>query len=83
MATWRTLLEKAFAKTGDTHLVTTMTDAELDAPVSTNYGISRGCPFTAWGETYVYFPVVYDGAEWVGYAPRRPCDVKTKHQGGQ
>ena len=81
--TWRSLLAKAFLKTGDTHLISTMTDAELDKPLSPGYGISRGCPFTAWGETHVYFPVVYDGMEWVGYVPRNPCDTKTRHQGGE
>lgn len=81
--TWRTCLKAAFAKTGDTTLTSTMTDAELDAPLSPGYGISCGCSFTAWGETHVYFPVVYDGNEWVGYAPRNPCDKKTRHQGGQ
>jgi hypothetical protein len=27
--------------------------------------------------------VVYDGAEWVGYAPRNVCNIKTSHWGGE
>ena len=31
---------------------------------------------------WVYFPICYDGAEWVGHAPRNPCDIAMEHQGG-
>lgn len=61
---------------------TTLTDDELSAEFNTGYGNQKGEPFTAWGEKFVYFPVCYDGAEWVGSAPRNPCEVKTYHQGG-
>ena len=46
------------------------------------YGAEEGVAFTAWSENYVYFPINYDGAEWVGHAPRNPCDIKMEHQGG-
>jgi hypothetical protein len=84
-ATWRTELLKAFARSGDPpeSMQTTLSEAELDLRISKTYGGSRGLPFTAWGERYVYFPVVYDGLEWVGYAPRNPCDEKTDHMGSE
>jgi hypothetical protein len=44
---------------------------------------TKGAPFTAWGERWVYFPLVYDGEEWVGHAPRNPCDIAMDHQGRQ
>ena len=47
------------------------------------FGGADGKPFTLWTKTRVYFPVVYDGAEWVGSAPRNPCDEATRHQGGE
>jgi len=63
-------------------LITTLTDEELHEQFPAGFGGTYGRPFTAWGKKYVYFPVVYDGSEWVGYAPRNPCCEKTKHQGG-
>ena len=40
-------------------------------------------PFTAWTETRVFFPIVYDGSEWCGSAPRHPCNEAMEHQGGE
>jgi len=82
--TWKIELEKAFKETGDDFgkMQSTMTEKELNENFSSGYGGSEGCAFTAWGEKFVYFPVVYDGAEWVGYAPRNSCDIKTSHWGG-
>ena len=47
------------------------------------YGSSEGEPFTLWTKDRVYFPGVYDGAEWVSSVPRNPCDEATSHIGGQ
>ena len=41
----------------------------------------EGVPFTVWTLRRVYFPVVYDGRESVGSAPRFPCDEPTDHVG--
>lgn len=46
------------------------------------FGGAEGYPFTAWGERYVYFPVCYDGAESIGFAPRNPEMLASEHQGG-
>lgn len=54
---------------------------DIDTPFDPNWGEHNGAAFTAWTEHRVYFPVVYDGAEWAGSAPRNPCDEATGHQG--
>lgn len=79
MANWKKLLGKDF----DDILECTLTDEELLVEFDNGYGGAEGMPFTAWSEDYVYFPVVYDGAEWVGRVPRNPCDKVTYHHGGE
>lgn len=81
MSTWRELINEAL--NGDELISSTLTDNEMDVEFSSGYGSSAGKPFTAWSETRVYFPVVYDGAEWVGSAPRNPCDEACTHSGGE
>jgi len=52
------------------------------------YGGTSGTPFVAFTENFVLFPIEYDGAEWVGWAPRNPVDSEgnkaepREHQGG-
>lgn len=85
MANWKEMLFEAFNETGDDFkkMKTTLTKKELVIEFDDVFGGVRGAHFTSWGEKYVYFPVVYDGAEWVGYAPRNPCNIKTGHWGGE
>jgi hypothetical protein len=85
MANWKEMLIEVFKETGDDFekMETTLTNEELVREFDDGYGISSGTHFTSWGEKYVYFPVVYDGSEWVGYAPRNVCDIKTAHWGGE
>jgi hypothetical protein len=81
MGNWKKMLEDA---AGDDKIIAyTLSDKELVREFNTGYGLHEGAPFTAWGEKYVYFPVVYDGAESVGKAPRNPCDEATAHVGGE
>lgn len=98
MATWRELIAREMATHGDAwdhpHRVALPPQpdpdewgdrefvSDLDAEFDHGYGGINGCPFTVWTEDWVYFPVVYDGAESVGSAPRNPCDVATEHVGG-
>ena len=63
-------------------LNTTLSDEEMAREFEGGYGRVEGVPFTAWTENFVYFPLSYDGCEWVGSAPRNPNGVKLKHQGG-
>lgn len=95
---WRTILEKYMKEKDESfkdiiHSVFVvednwkeeqlkMTDAELDREFDDGYGGAEGCSFTIWTETRVYFPVVYDGSEWISSVPRNPCDEATSHVGG-
>ena len=67
--TWKKKIEAEF-QDGDNwgNVVHTMTEEELNKVFNDGYGGSQGCGFTVWSDNYVYFPVVYDGAEWVGYS---------------
>lgn len=84
MGTWNEMLKQEFALRKDdfNKMVTTLSGKELNKVFDTGFGGEEGKPFTAWGEKYVYFPICYDGAEWVGSAPRNICDEKTQHLGG-
>ncbi len=37
-------------------------------------------PFRAWSEKYVYFPIEYDGDNWLGSVLRNPCNKAFFHQ---
>jgi hypothetical protein len=83
--TWRKLIDKAFEDHQDNWENVegcTLTEQELDKRFDDGFGGIDGEPFTLWTKDFVYFPVVYDGSEWVGYAPRNPNKMKTPHQGG-
>ena len=60
----------------------TLSDEDMGVQFDAGQGKHKGARFTAWTETRGYFPVDCDGAEWVGSAPRDPCEQPTKHQGG-
>jgi len=79
---WRKELEKTLGRHKDTLVEWTLSEDEFDREFDPSYGGYEGVAFTAWGKKNVYFPLVYDGAEWIGYAPRNPCDTKMEHQGG-
>ena len=84
--TWRELLERRMQGNGETladliHI--TIPAEELDRRFDRNYGRPYGSPFTVWSRHFVYFPLEYDGYESVGCAPRDPCDISCKHQGGE
>lgn len=85
MATWKALLQEAMKDRDETLAdleSITLTDAELAKEFDDGYGASEGEPFTAWTAKTVYFPVVYDGAEWVGGVSRHPDGKPTYHMGG-
>ena len=85
MATWRELIADEMKSHGETlsDLIScTLSDEGLDRGFHAGYGGEQGSPFTAWSETWVYFPICYDGSEWCGSAPRNPCDKAMCHQGG-
>ena len=53
----------------------------LHTPFYAGFGGSSGAHFTLWTSGRVYFPVVYDGAEWVGSVSRTPDGLPTEHFG--
>lgn len=84
MTTWKELIQDALRETGERfeQLTSTLTSNQWYDEFDAGHGRPEGIPFTAWGPKYVYFPVVWDGKEWVGYAPRWVSDRPTQHQGG-
>jgi len=80
LTSWKELIEEALI--GDTLIYCTLSEDELNVKFNDSFGGEEGAPFTAWSEEYVYFPICYDRSEWVGRAPRNPCDIRLNHQGG-
>ena len=83
---WRNMLTRAMRERGeslDCVESSTMSEADMDVMFDSGYGGSEGCAFTVWTEHSVYFPVVYDGAEWVEGVSRHPDGKPTAHVGGQ
>jgi hypothetical protein len=84
LTTWSKEIARAVARVKDDSLIVfcTLSQAELEVYFDHGYGCPYGEPFTLWTEKRVYFPVQYDGSEWVESVPRYPCDEKTTHVGG-
>ena len=61
---------------------TTLTEETIQVMFDSEYGGTEGCAFTLWTANRVYFPVCYDGAEWVNSVPRNPCEEASNHCGG-
>lgn len=85
VTTWRKELDAAMQGADDPGpvLAVAPSDAVLDIPFDGGYGGSEGQPMLAWTEARVYFPVVYDGAESIGSAPRNPVPDGQGHVGGE
>ena len=82
---WREMLAEAMEDNGDTGPVVLAPDdaAVWDRQFDSGYGGSQGEQVLAWTKERVYFPVVYDGAEWLGSAPRNPRSEGQEHVGGE
>jgi len=84
MANWKLLLEQALTtrcETFDDIVECTLSESELLKEFDDGYGVEEGEPFTVWTSDTVYFPVCYDGSEWVGSVSRNPDGKPTHHQG--
>lgn len=57
-------------------------ETAFDIEFCPGYGSEEGPPVLAWTAEYVYFPASYDGAEWMGRAPRNPRPLGQHHVGG-
>ncbi len=86
MTTWRKLIEQELSKNKESWkdvLTTSPKDHKwLDYYFDDDFGSIEGEPFTIWTKNKVYFPVCYDGSEWVGSVSRNPDDKPTDHIGG-
>lgn len=85
MANWKHLIEARLEGHGESWkdvIANTLSQEEMLEEFDDGYGGTEGRSFTLWTAKRVYFPICYDGAEWVGSAPRNPCDEKCEHQGG-
>ncbi len=83
MTTWRKLITRAMSpdESWDDVVSCTLSDEQLDIEFDNDFGITEGIPFTLWTKKRVYFPVGYDGLEWVGYVSRKPDGKPTSHIG--
>jgi hypothetical protein len=84
MTCWKKLLGDELDIWGETLedvVSSTMSEEEMLVEFNAGYGRTHGIPFTVWTANRVYFPVCYDGAEWVSSASRNPDGVATNHIG--
>jgi hypothetical protein len=82
--TWRKEIAVEMSNHDDelTNYTCTLSEPEMDIEFDQGFGLVEGLEFTLWTATRVYFPVVYDGAEWCGSVSRDPNTISTSHQGG-
>jgi len=83
--TWRQELDEARKEAGDDSEIVAVAprEANLDVTFNEGFGGSEGPHLLVWTHERVYFPVVYDGAEWLGSAPRNPQADGQRHVGGE
>jgi hypothetical protein len=84
ITTWEQELQAEMRKRNDPGPVLFRAPNENDFNVTfcPGYGAEEGMPVLAWTEQRVYFPICYDGAEWMGSAPRNYQFEGQEHQGG-
>lgn len=83
---WKELIQEEMKERNETFAdleSCTLSDGQLTTQFDSDISAGiEGVPFTAWTAKTVYFPVRYDGAEWVGSVSRHPDGQATEHQGG-
>ena len=82
---WHRELAEEMREQGDAGpvLAYAPTEAAFDVEFDGGYGLATGPHVLAWTDARVYFPVVYDGAEWMGSAPRNPQAEGQGHVGSE
>lgn len=86
VTTWRELIAEEMADHKETWgdiLIVQFLWGDADTEFHSGFGTSEGSPFTLWTKKRAYFPVVYDGCEWVASVSRDPDSEATHHVGGQ
>ena len=85
MSNWKEMLTDVMQERGETLAdieSNTLSDDEMVKEFYAGYGGIEGAPFTVWTANTVYFPICYDGSEWVGSVSRNPDGRPTGHFGG-
>lgn len=84
MSTWHKMIttEMKYHKDSWSNVESSVINGSFETEFDSDYGCTEGPPFTVWTAKRVYFPVCYDGAEWVGSVNRYPDGKVTEHQGG-
>lgn len=84
MKNWKTMIDEALEENGEGWgdvQENTMSESDMEKEFDDGFGGIEGCAFTVWTKRGVYFPVCYEGAEWVGRVSRNPDGKPTKHIG--
>jgi hypothetical protein len=84
MTTWKEQILREMKIVGETFqdvVSCTLPDKLLLKEFDRSFGRQEGLAFTLWTSNRVYFPVVYDGAEWVRSVSRNPDGKPTEHVG--
>ena len=82
---WKELISyemKLYEDSWDNLESSTISQNQLMVKFDDDYGWPEGIPFCIWTKTRVYFPVVYDGAEWCSSVSRDPDGNPKNHVGG-
>lgn len=59
-------------------------DRRLNQGFDSGYGVAKGAKFSLYTTHRVYFPVIYDGLEWVGSIALDPSEgTAVEHFGGE
>lgn len=85
MTSWRKLIIEAMERYNESWqdvVSHTFRDDSLIREFDDGFGGTEGVPFTVWTRNRVYFPVCYDGSEWVESVSRNPDGNPTYHLGG-
>lgn len=85
LTNWKEMIEfemKGHQETFEDVVECTLSEEQLIKNFDCGYGGTEGEPFTAWTTNRVYFPICYDGAEWVESVSRNPDGKPTHHFGG-
>ena len=84
MTNWHKMISQVLENNGeswDDVESNTMSEEDMLEEFNDEYGSVNGCPFTIWTKKSVYFPVCYNGAEWVDHVSRNPDGRPTNHVG--
>lgn len=83
---WKELIGDQLKRSGESWKdveSNTLSEEDMKIMFDDGFGGSAGKEFTLWTKNRVYFPAVYDGAEWAASVVRNPDGKPTAHIGGE